>query len=172
MRRWARVSRARWVADQADPCAETPIETMGRFTCIEFNLPMPVSNLWVGPDGPRYRADGLWPFHWAAFEGDGAVKYDNRPDASAIVAAQAEREWVLRRAGLDFARYGWDLATQRRAELAGRFTALLRDNPPRDRPIRWWKHMPGKGPVEPGPADWPSPGPSSIVLPAGWALPT
>lgn len=168
MRSWAGVSRARWVAEHADPLAETPIETLGRFTCIEFNLPMPVPNAWVGPDGPRYRVDGLWPHHWAAFEGDGAVKYDNRPDASAIVAQQTEREWVLRRSGVDFARYGWELALQRRAELAGRFAALLRDNPPRERPIRWWKHVPGRGPVEPEPADWPAPSPSSIVLPAGW----
>lgn len=55
-----------------------------------------------------------------------------------------------------------------RAELAERFTALLRDNTGRERPIRWWKHVPGVGAVEPEPADWPSPGRTGIVLPAGW----
>lgn len=168
MVRWASVGRARWVAEHADPLAESPIETLGRFTCIEFDLPMPISNAWVGADGPTYRVDGLWPFHWAAHEADGAVKYDNRPDASSIVAKQGEREWALRRLGLDLARYGWELAANRRAELAARFAALLHDNPPRAEPIRWWKQVPGVGPVEPEPSDWPSPHPSSIILPAGW----
>ncbi len=166
MSRWPGVIRARWVIDHADPRAENPLETLGRFTCIEFALPMPVSNAWVGADGPVYRVDGLWPFHWAVSEGDGAVKYDNRPDASSIVAAQTEREWNLRRLGLDFARYGWPLALYRRAELAQRFAALLRDNPPREEPIRWWKHVPGVGPIAPEPADWPSPLPVEVVLPA------
>ncbi len=165
MNRWPHVGRARWIRDHVDPGAENPLETLGRFTCIEFALPLPVSNAWVGTDRPVFRVDGLWPYHWAASEGDGALKYDNRPDASSIVAAQNEREWYLRRLGLDFARYGWGLAAFRRAELAQRFAALLRDNPPREVPIRWWKHIPGVGPVEPGPADWPSPAPVPIVLP-------
>lgn len=165
---WAGVHRARWIASHADPLAESPIETLGRFTCIQFDLPMPVSNAWVGRDSPEFRVDGLWPYHWAASEADGAVKYDNRPDASRIVASQNDREWRLRRLGLDIVRYGWQLAANRRAELADRFTDLLKDNPPRDEPIRWWKHEPGVGPVEPAPHDWPSPNPALIVLPAGW----
>ncbi|WP_245597221.1 hypothetical protein [Jiangella gansuensis] len=168
MTRWPRVHRARWVVEHADPLAESPIETLGRFTCIQFGLPMPVSNAWVGVDGPEFRVDGLWPFHGVVFEADGAVKYDNRPDASQIVARQGEREWRLRRAGLDVVRYGWELAWRRRADLAERFAAVLRDNPPRERPVRWWKHVPGTGPVEPVPADWPSPGASMVILPAGW----
>ncbi|PSL04684.1 hypothetical protein CLV30_105150 [Haloactinopolyspora alba] len=165
---WVGVHRARWVAAHADPLAESPIETLGRFTCIEFDLPMPVSNAWVGAERPEFRVDGLWPHHGVASEADGAIKYDNRPDASQIVARQSEREWRLRRLGLDLARYDWDLASRDRAELARRFTALLRDNPPRHEPIRWWKHDPDTGPVEPQPHDWPSPRPASIVLPAGW----
>ncbi len=165
---WAGVHRARWIASHADPLAESPIETLGRFTCIQFDLPMPVSNAWVGRDSPEFRVDGLWPYHWAASEADGAVKYDNRPDASHIVASQNDREWRLRRLGLDIVRYGWQLAANRRAELADRFADLLKDNPPRDEPIRWWKHEPGLGPVEPSPHDWPSPNPALIVLPAGW----
>ncbi|PSL03159.1 putative AbiEi antitoxin of type IV toxin-antitoxin system [Haloactinopolyspora alba] len=169
MARWAGVHRARWVAEHADPLAESPIETLGRFTSIEFDLPMPVSNAWVGAERPEFRVDGLWPYHWVVSEADGAVKYDNRPDASRIVAKQGEREWRLRRLGLDVVRYGWDLAAHDRAELAGRFAALLRDSPARAQPIRWWKHVSGVGAVEPGPGDWPSPRPASIVLPAGWS---
>src|SRR5215203_178566 len=99
--------------------------------------PMPVCNAWVGSSGPVYRVDGLWPFHRSAYEADGALKYDNRPDASSIVAAQSEREFYLRRLGLDVARYGWDLGFRRRATLALHFSALLRDNPVRAEPIQW-----------------------------------
>lgn len=165
MTHWAGVPNARWVAEHANPNAESALESLGRFTCIEFILPMPVCNAWVGADAPRFRVDGLWPFHWSAFEGDGAIKYDDRPDASRIVAAQNEREWYLRRLGLDLARFTWDLARRRREELAGRFRALLRDNPPRSEPIRWWKHVPGVGPVDPDVGDWPSPHPTAVVLP-------
>ncbi|NED94322.1 type IV toxin-antitoxin system AbiEi family antitoxin domain-containing protein [Phytoactinopolyspora alkaliphila] len=168
MPRWPGVTRARWVAAHADPLAESPLETLGRFCCIVADLPMPVSNAWVGVDGPTYRLDGLWPFHWAGFEADGALKYDNRPDASYVVAHQNEREWVLRRLGLDLARYTWDLAYRQRAELATRFGDLLRDNAVRAEPVRWWKHVPGHGPVEPSAEDWPSPHPVSMALPAGW----
>ncbi len=168
MEHWPGVGRARWVAEHADPRAESPLETLGRFTCLQFDLPLPVSNAWVGADEPEYRVDGLWPFHGAVFEADGALKYDNRPDASRIVARQGEREWRLRRLGLDVVRFGWDVAWRNRAELAGRFAVVLRDNAGRERPVRWWKHVPGVGAVEPEPADWPSPGPSGIVLPADW----
>ncbi|SDS11052.1 hypothetical protein SAMN04515669_0357 [Jiangella sp. DSM 45060] len=168
MEHWPGVRRARWVAAYADPMAESPLETLGRFACLQFDLPLPVCNAWVGADGPEYRVDGLWPHHRAAFEADGALKYDNRPDASRIVARQGEREWRLRRIGLDVVRFGWDFAWRNRAELAGRFAALLRDNARHERPIRWWKHVPGVGAVEPEPADWPSPVRSGVVLPAGW----
>ncbi|PSL06931.1 putative AbiEi antitoxin of type IV toxin-antitoxin system [Haloactinopolyspora alba] len=165
---WPGVHRARWVAEHADALAESPLETLGRFTCIQFDLPMPVSNAWVGADRPEFRVDGLWPYHWVASEADGAIKYDNRSDASRIVARQTEREWRLRRLGLDIGRYDWDLASRDRPELARRFAALLRDNPARQQPVRWWKHHPDAGPIEPQPHDWPSPWPVSFVLPAGW----
>ncbi|MBB5788343.1 type IV toxin-antitoxin system AbiEi family antitoxin domain-containing protein [Jiangella mangrovi] len=168
MRHWPGVARARWVAEHADAGAESPLETLGRFTCLQFDLPLPVCNAWVGESEPEYRVDGLWPYHHAAFEADGALKYDNRPDASQIVARQGEREWRLRRMGLDIVRFGWDLAWRDRPELAARFAALLRNSARREGPIRWWKHVPGRGAVDPEPADWPSPGSVGIVLPAGW----
>lgn len=165
--RWRGSHRAHWVVDHADGNAESPIETLGRFTCIEFGLPLPVSNAWVGQDGPERRVDGLWPHHWAAKEADGALKYDNRSDASAVVMAQNDREFYLRRLGLDLVRYGWQMAAYDRAGLAARFAALLRDNPVRPEPIRWWKNVPGVGPMQPEPSDWPSPYPVSITVPLG-----
>ncbi|WP_157574978.1 type IV toxin-antitoxin system AbiEi family antitoxin domain-containing protein [Jiangella muralis] len=168
MEHWPGVRRARWVARYADAWAESPLETLGRFTCLQYDLPLPVCNAWVGADGPEYRVDGLWPFHGAVFEADGALKYDDRSDASRIVALQGEREWRLRQLGLDVVRFGWDLAWHDRAELAARFAALLRDNARREVPVRWWKQVPRVGAVEPEPADWPSPRRTGLVLPASW----
>ncbi|WP_166355495.1 type IV toxin-antitoxin system AbiEi family antitoxin domain-containing protein [Phytoactinopolyspora limicola] len=168
MTRWPGVTRARWVAEHADPLAESPVETLGRFAAIAGGLPRPVSNAWVGVDGPEHRVDGLWPFHFAAYEADGALKYNNRPDAAVIVTREKEREWRLRRLGLDLARYDFGMAAFQRDELSARFRRLLQDNPARVTPIRWWKHVPGVGPVEPGPTDWPSPLPTTVALPPGW----
>ncbi len=165
--RWPGAHRARWIAEHADPNAESPLETLGRFTCLEFNLPMPVSNAWVGRDKPERRVDGLWPYHRAVSEADGALKYNDRADAKQIVRAQSEREFWLRRLGLDFVRYGAPDVYGDRAGFAAKIAALHRDNPPGD-PIRWWKHVPGQRPVEPQPEDWPSPYPLGLILPAGW----
>jgi hypothetical protein len=167
--RWNGVARARFVVRHAEPNSESPLETLGRFTCMEFNLPMPVANAWVGADGPERRLDGLWPFHRAAYEADGAVKYNNRADAAQIVRAQNDREFRLRRLGLDFVRFGAVDVYPDRRPLADRFRALLFDNPPQAEPVRWWKNGPGGQPVEPAPEDWPSPFPQGLVLPAGWA---
>ena len=162
------VGRARWVAGHADPQAESPLESLGRFAAIEAGLPAPVSNAWVGDGRPRYRVDGLWPHHWAVFEADGAVKYDNRPDASSIVSRQREREWELRRLGLRLCRYDWHLAWGNPSELAQRFRHLLADHPPRGTPVRWWRHDPVRGPVDPGPADWPDPLGNYVTMPPLW----
>jgi hypothetical protein len=85
MRRWAGVGRAAWVVEQAEATVESPLETLGRFVFIESGFPMPITNAWVGRDGPEWRLDGLLPWHWWGYEGDGALKYDNREDASKIV---------------------------------------------------------------------------------------
>jgi hypothetical protein len=95
------------------------------------------------------------------------VKYHYRSDAAEIVQAQNEPGFWLRRLGLDFARYSAPDVYGDRTALAGRFPALLRDIPPGE-PIRWWKDVPGVGPVEPKREDWPSPHPLGLVLPAGW----
>ncbi len=168
MRHWAGIERARWVVGQAVPTVESPLETLGRFAFIEYGLPMPVTNAWVGHEEPRWRLDGLLPWHWWGYEGDGALKYDNREDASRILRAQQEREFQLRRLGLDLLRYGWSDVYPRRQPLADKALALLAEHPARQEPVRWWIDVPGHGPVEPKPADWPSPYPTGIGLPAGW----
>ncbi|GGC58128.1 hypothetical protein IEU95_07070 [Hoyosella rhizosphaerae] len=166
------ITRTRWVANHATGLAESPLESLGRFAAYAGDLPLPIPNAWVGDGKPMFRLDGLWPWHWAGFEADGAVKYNNRADASKIVFDQNEREWLLRRLSLDLCRFGWQLAYPRLDELILRFAQLLAANPVRHEPIRWWKHDPLLGPVEPEPDDWPSKYPSGIVLPPRWWVDT
>jgi hypothetical protein len=168
MHGWTGISKASWIAEYANPNSESPLETLGRFGFLEYDLPLPVANAWVGRDRPERRVDGLLPWHGWALEGDGAVKYDNREDASIIVRAQSEREFDLRRLGLDFLRYGWTDVYPDRAPLVAKARAMFAAHPRRSKPVRWWKHVPGEEPVEPMPCDWPSPFPVGIVLPAGW----
>jgi hypothetical protein len=166
MHRWPGVNRAAWLVDHADPASESPLETLGRLGFIEHDLPMPVANAWVGRDRPERRVDGLLPWHGWAWEGDGALKYDNRSDASKIVRDQNDREFTLRRIGLDFLRYSWADVFPTRAPFAAKARAMFADHPARSTPMRWWKHVPGVGPVEPEPGDYPSPYPIRIILPA------
>lgn len=170
MRRRPGIERTRWVVEHADPCAETPLETLGRFGFIEYDLPMPVANAWVGHDRPRRRLDGLLPWHWIALEGDGAGKYESQ--GARVIREQNEREFYLRRLQLDFVRYSWSDVYPSRYPLAQKVRAVIAERPARDEPIRWWKHVPDRGPVEPGPDDWPSPEPKRILLPAGWDVAT
>ena len=102
------------------------------------------------------------------YEGDGALKYDNREDASKFVREQQEREFQLRRLGLDLLRYGWPDVYPSRETLVAKVRAMFGDCPPRPEMIKWWKDVPGQGPVDPTPEDWPLPGPPGLVLPAGW----
>ncbi|WP_232845189.1 hypothetical protein [Lolliginicoccus lacisalsi] len=144
---------------------ESPLESLGRFASIQAGLPGMVPNAWVGPGYPQFRVDGLWPHHWAAMEADGAVKYNHRPDAHSIVLRQSERDWILRNeCGLDLLRFGHK-HTKDLDDLGTRMAGLLARNPARSVPIQWWMHVPGTGPVEPAPEDWPSPAPRCVRLP-------
>jgi hypothetical protein len=137
LRGWPGVRNAAWVAEHADCRSETALESLGRLSCIEGTLPVPLSNVWVGPGYPLYRVDHLWPYHWVVAEGDGALKYRGR-DPAAVVKAEKEREWALRRLGLEVVRYDWELAAYRRADLVARFRHLLDVNPVRARAVQWW----------------------------------
>ena len=60
--------------------SESALETLG---CSGHRrcLPVPLSNVWVGPGCPMYRVDHLWPWHWVVAEGDGAEVPRARPGA-------------------------------------------------------------------------------------------
>ncbi len=138
MKRWQGRERAAWVVEHADARAESPLDTLGRLACIEHGLPVPQSNVWIGDGYPRFRVDHLWPDHWVVAEGDGARKYRDGDDPGQVVAAERERQWYLRRLGLEVVRYDWPLARDKRAELAARFRQVLADHPPRQTPVLWW----------------------------------
>lgn len=135
---WPGIGSARWVVDHADPLAESPLETLGRLTFIEHDLPVPVSNVWVGTRPVCYRVDHLLDWRWVAFEGDGMTRFSGQ-DAARQVARMQEREWQLREWGFVVARYGWQLARHDRARLAERFRAVIAQAPTRNTGCSWWR---------------------------------
>jgi Transcriptional regulator, AbiEi antitoxin len=131
---WPGGRRAGRVSGHADPRAESPLETLGRSACIEFDLPVPLSNVWVGDGYPEYRVDHLWPDHWLIGEGDGLNKYEDR----GAIEAEKERQWRLEQLGFTVVRYGWRLAYSRRAVLAARFAERLERTGIPSGSARWW----------------------------------
>jgi hypothetical protein len=137
---WPGTDAAAWVVEHADGGAESPLESLGRLAFIEYGLPVPLSNVWVGNGWPEYRVDHLWPWHWVAGEADGAGKYRSADDPFRVVAGEKDREAYLRRVlGLDVGRYGWSLAMDR-PRLGAHFAAILAANPPRAEPVQWWPY--------------------------------
>jgi hypothetical protein len=59
---WPGTDAAAWVVEHADGGAESPLESLGRLAFIEYGLPVPLSNVWVGNGWPEYRVDHLWPY--------------------------------------------------------------------------------------------------------------
>lgn len=131
---WPGGRRAARVVRHADGGAENPLETLGRLACLEYDLPVPLSNVWVGETFPEFRVDHLWPDHWLIGEGDGLGKYED----VTVVQAEKERQWRLEQLGFAVVRYGWQLAYARRPALAARFVDRLRRPGIPRVPARWW----------------------------------
>lgn len=168
MTKWPGSRRARMIINLADPGAERAIETVGRLAFMDAGLPPSISNAWLRLESGRWRrVDHLWPWHGVVAEADGAIKYDNRPDASKIIADEKEREWELRELNLVVGRYTWNQAANRADQLGARMRKLLDDNPPRDRPVPYWVGLPGADRVATTPDMWPSPRPGGLILPIG-----
>lgn len=107
------MSTVQWVIDNAEERAESPLETMGRFSFLTAGSTAPMSNVWIKTGRRWFRVDHLIPETGVIVEADGAVKYNNRPDADAVVTSQRERERLLRTQGFGIARYNWnDAVTQ------------------------------------------------------------
>jgi hypothetical protein len=110
-RGWPGVRRARTALAFADGRSESPLESLGRLTCLEEDLPVfePQVEVWL--DGELIaRVDGLWREQLVVFEGDGAMKFDGE----GVLPALLMRQERLREAGLPVVRAGWHDLTRRR----------------------------------------------------------
>ncbi len=120
------IQTARWVLHNADARVESPVESLGRLAFLSCRRPPPLSNVWIEAQGRMYRADLLVPSLGVFLEADGAVKYNNRPDADSVVMAEKERERHLRSVGFAVVRYNFELALRRPSELVRRVDEAAR----------------------------------------------
>lgn len=130
-RGWPGARQARWAFGFADGRAESPLESLGRITCVEEDLPLfePQVEVWVHGELIA-RVDGLWRDRLVVFEGDGGVKFDSR----GVLPKLLVRQEALREAGLTVVRAGWHDVTRRRARWAEGARRELAENPGRVRP--------------------------------------
>lgn len=96
-----------WVAEQADRRVESPLESLCRYAFLAAGRPAPLSNIWIGAGSRWFRVDHLVPEDGVVLEGDGNLKYRDRPDADAIVRDEKERERLIRAQGFGVVRYTW-----------------------------------------------------------------
>ncbi len=131
------IDTARWVAEHADPRSESPLESLGRMAFLSAGRIPPLSNIWITVGGKWFRVDHLLPETGVVIEADGAIKYNNRPDAGQQVMVDRERERLLRQLGFVFVRYDWAIASHAPAELMRRVDEAARTRPLRPVPTSW-----------------------------------
>ncbi len=138
------IKTAQWALEHADARAESPLETLGRHSFLSAGLPPPLSNVWVRTDATWFRVDHLIPSTGVILEADGAVKYNNRPDADAIVRSEKERERLLRQAGFAVGRYSWSDAVNAPRTIPSRAAQAGRSRPPGTPPTCWTLEPPAR----------------------------
>ncbi|TAK70230.1 MAG: DUF559 domain-containing protein [Actinomycetota bacterium] len=122
MARLPGIRAVRRAAEDVDPKAETPLESLSRGRFLAAGLPRPVAQLAVhGDDGRTYRSDLGWPQYRVLGEADGALKYVDRAD----LLREKEREDSLRRAGWIVVRWTWDEILRRPEVVVRRILAAL-----------------------------------------------
>lgn len=142
------MAHARWAIEHADGRAESPLETLGRYAFLQAGLPAPLSNVWIPVANRWFRVDHLLPDSGVILEADGAVKYDNRLDASALVTSDRERERMLRSLSFGVVRFTWNTALNHPGVILHRVreAARLRGNMPA--PTQWTLELPGSSTQE------------------------
>ncbi len=138
------ISTARWAARHADPRAESPLETLGRLAFLTGDLTPPLSNVWVRVPGQWFRVDHLLTDVGVILEADGAIKYNDRPDADRIVTTEKAREWALRSAGFGIARYTWSDAVSRPWVIPQRAREAARQRGSAPAPTCWYLDRPDR----------------------------
>jgi hypothetical protein len=136
------IHTARWVVANADARAESPLESLGRLAFLSNRREAPLSNVWITAGRRHYRVDHFLPETGVVLEADGAVKYNNRPDADRIVMSEKDRERDLRSLGLGVVRYNFDLAIRRPGELVRRADAAGKLRSGRAVPACWSVEVP------------------------------
>ena len=107
LRQYPGVKDAIWCANHASARSESPAESLGRWAFLHQGREAPLANVWFWRGTVRYRADLYLPEQRVILEADGAIKYDNRSDASRVVREQVAREEHLRSWNLGLVRYGY-----------------------------------------------------------------
>lgn len=131
------MDRVSWALTHADDRCESPLETLGRYAFIRAGRRPPQSNVWIyGPGKPR-RADHLIVEHGIVIEGDGAVKYDNRPDAARVVDDEKDRQRWMQRLGFSVVRYNHAMASNRPEEILWEVDRAIADRRGRPAPTCW-----------------------------------
>ncbi|RWZ68508.1 hypothetical protein ELQ92_04675 [Labedella populi] len=111
----------------ATPLADSPLESFSRVRIMEAGFAEPeLQKEFRGPDSFRAKVDFWWPDYGVIGEADGRIKYGAAPspdgeDARQAVIAEKNRENVLRRMSVGFAR--WE---HRDVTGVGRLAAILR----------------------------------------------
>lgn len=147
-----------WVAGHADHRVESPLESLCRYAFLAAERRPPLSNVWIGAGSRWFRVDHLLPDDGVILEGDGGLKYRDRPDADAIVRDEKERERLIRALGFGVVRYTWADAIGRPGQLLHRVAEAkrLRHNAPV--PTGWrfdppWMDAADRMPGTPRPPD-------------------
>jgi hypothetical protein len=131
------IAQAQWAFAHADARSESPVETLGRYAFIAAGWDVPLSNVWIMDGSVRRRADHLIPEFGIVIEGDGDVKYDNRPDASDIIKDEKARERWLRKLGFGVVRYTFAMALYRPGELISEVALEIARHRHRPAPTCW-----------------------------------
>ncbi len=102
---WPGVRQATHAVGNADPRAESALESVSRLRMVDAGLPTPWPQAMIRIDG---RFAGRVDFHWEKFgvvgECDGLAKYDRQFTS---LRDEKRRQGLMEDAGLIFVRWGW-----------------------------------------------------------------
>lgn len=122
-RGWMGSRAAAWVVQNADPLAESPLESLTREAIVGAGLPAPELQAWIEDewDGWRCRVDMIWRHRQVVLEADGRIKYDDRQ----ALWDEKVRQERLERLGFRVVRVMWSDVIGDPGPTVNRLRALL-----------------------------------------------